>query len=172
MRVHCNFTSSHHSQPSPDHPFLVIRCIAPSLLVRRRLAGIRVRGLATVTIMATIIACLRLATIQGISLFFLARRGRLLRSGLRLGDCDAISISCGRYERCNTKILVGTTCAFDAVGELGGQLLRTAALRVLGDMSQYARISNTMDSMYFITVVNHLAIRKDTSRSITIRPHR
>ena len=84
MHVHCNITTSHHSQPSPDHPFLVVRCGAPSLLARRRLAGIRVcRGLATVTILATILACLRLATSLATSLcLFLARRGRFLRSGL------------------------------------------------------------------------------------------
>jgi hypothetical protein len=54
-----------------------------------------------------------------------------------LRDYDAISITPIRNDRYKTTILVGTTSAFDAVGELDAQLLRTLAGRILGDMSQY-----------------------------------
>ena len=68
---------------------------------------------------------------------FRVRRGRALLGGIRLGDYDAISITRSRNERYKTTILVATTGAFDTVGELGGQLLRTLARRCLGDKSQY-----------------------------------
>ena len=69
--------------------------------------------------------------------FFLVIRVRTLRVSSRLRDYDAISITRSRNERCKTTILVGTTTAFDVVGELDGQLLRTFVRRFLGDMSQY-----------------------------------
>jgi hypothetical protein len=71
--------------------------------------------------------------------FILVRviRGGTLRISFRLRDYDAISITPIRNERYKTTILVGTTSAFDAVGELDRQLLRTFAGRTLGNMSQY-----------------------------------
>ena len=60
-----------------------------------------------------------------------------LRISSRLRDYDAISITRSRSERYETTILVGTTSAFDTVGELDGKLLRTLARRALGYMSQY-----------------------------------
>jgi hypothetical protein len=107
----------HPSHPSlPDHPFLVTL----SLRASRRLV-------------TTI-----LVTILGICLYRChGRRGRALLSGCRLGDYGAISITLIRNERYKATILVGTTNAFDAVGELEAQGLRTLARRCLGDMSQY-----------------------------------
>jgi hypothetical protein len=69
--------------------------------------------------------------------FLLVPRGIALRiiSGLR--DHDTIPVTHIRNERHNTTILLGTTTALGAGGELDGQLLRTLASRVLGDMSQY-----------------------------------
>jgi len=54
-----------------------------------------------------------------------------------LSDYDAISITRSRNERYKATILVATTSAFDAVGKLDGQLLRTFGRRFLVDMSQY-----------------------------------
>jgi len=123
MHAHCNFTgftACHPSHPSlPDHPCLLIELVGRSLLVCLRLPTI-------------------LPTILGICLYlFRVRRGRALLSGFRLRDYDAISITRSRNERCKTTILVGTTTAFDVVGELDGQLLRTFVRRFLGDMTQY-----------------------------------
>ena len=123
MRAHCNFTgftTCHPSHPSlPNHPFLVLGLVGPSRLV-----------------------CLRLVSILGTCLcLFRVRRGRALlsasasASGIRLGDYDAISITRSRNERYKTTVLVATTSAFGVVGELEGQLLRTLARRVLGNMS-------------------------------------
>lgn len=69
--------------------------------------------------------------------FFLVPRGRTLRIISRLADHDAISITRSRNKRCNTAILVLTTKAFYALGELDGQLLRTCICRTLGEKSQY-----------------------------------
>jgi hypothetical protein len=107
---------------------MVLGLHAVSLLVLRRLASL--------------LGLLRLVTILGICprlCLSRVRRGgdrRVLHSGSRLGDYDAISITRTRNERCKTTILVGTTSAFRASGELDGKLLRTLARRVLvGNMS-------------------------------------
>ena len=122
-------TTCHPSYPSlPHHPFLVL-----GLLVVTRLGLLR---LVTILVTALVIflgICLRLRLSR-------IRRGRVrrvLHSGSRLGDYDAISITRTRNERCKTTILVGTTRAFRASGELDGQLLRTLARGVLEDMSKY-----------------------------------
>jgi hypothetical protein len=57
-----------------------------------------------------------------------------------LRDYDAISITPIRNERYKTTILVGTTSAFDAVGELDRQLLRTFAGRTLITVGDYLAI--------------------------------
>jgi hypothetical protein len=118
MHAHC-----HPSYPSlPHHPFLVLGLLAVRILVLLR----------QVTILVTILGiCPRLYLPRR------ARRGRVLHRGFRLGDYDTIPVTHIRNERHNTTILVGTTSAFDAGGELDGQLLRTLASRILGDMSQY-----------------------------------
>jgi hypothetical protein len=154
MHAHCNFSTCHPSYPQaspPDHPFLVLGLLAlsPGFLVLLRLVTI-------------------LVTILGISLCFSrVRRGRALRSrGFRLGDYDAISVTRSRSERHNTTILVGTTDAFGAGGELECQLLRTLARRILGPGTRVStRISSTMDSVYSITVGEYLAIDKAVSVS-------
>jgi len=72
------------------------------------------------------LALLRLVTILAICLCLpRVRRGRALLCAFRLGDYDAISKTSIRNERGKTTILVATTNAFRAVGELDGQLLRT-----------------------------------------------
>jgi hypothetical protein len=117
MHARCNFTACHPSHPSlPHHHFMAIDLGGHILLVY-----------------------LRLVTILGICLYLfrVRSRGRALRSGFRLGDYDAISITRSRNERRKTTILVGTATAFDAVGELDGQLLRTFVRRILRDMSQH-----------------------------------
>ena len=114
--------TSYHSLP--DHPLLVLGLLALShgVLVLLRLVTI------LVAILVTILAiCLCLSRV---------RRGRALRSGFRLGDYDAISETRIRNERCKTTVLGGTTRAFGAGGELDGQLLRSFARRVLGNMIQ------------------------------------
>jgi hypothetical protein len=84
-----------------------------------------------------VLVLLRLVTILAICLcLYRVRRSRVLRSGFRLGDYDAISETRIRNERCKTTVLIGTTSTFDAGGELDGQLLRTLARRVLGNMIQ------------------------------------
>ena len=96
----------------PDHPLLVLGLIALShgVLVLLRLVNSLITSL--VTSLVTILAiCLCL---------YRVRRGRALRSGSRLGDYDAISETRIRNERCKTTVLVGTTCAFGASGELDG----------------------------------------------------
>ena len=135
MHMHCNFTTCHPSCPSlPHHPFLVLGLLVVSHLV-----------------------LLRLVTILGICMYISrVRRGRdriVLHSGSRLGDYDAISITCTRNERCKTTILVGTTSAFRALGELDGQLLRTLARRIL-EIRVSTRVRSTMDSVYIFTVGN------------------
>jgi hypothetical protein len=52
-------------------------------------------------------------------------RGRTLHVISRLRDYDAISVIVIRNERYKATILVGTTTAFGAVGELDAQGLRT-----------------------------------------------
>ena len=89
---------------------------------------------------SSLLVCLHLITSLGICLCLCpVRRGRALSSGIRvrLGDYDAISITSSRNERYKTTILVGTTSAFDAIGELDAQLLRTLARRTLWDTNQY-----------------------------------
>jgi hypothetical protein len=88
----------------PDHPLLVLGLPALShgVLVLLRLVAILVSILAI---------CLCLSRV---------RRARVLRSGFRLGDYDAISETRIRNERSKTTVLVGTTSAFGAGGELDG----------------------------------------------------
>jgi hypothetical protein len=62
---------------------------------------------------------------------------RTLRIISRLRDYDAISVARSRNERYKTTVLGATTNAFDARGELDGQLLSTFARRCLANMSQY-----------------------------------
>ena len=63
--------------------------------------------------------------------------GRTLRSIFRrLGDYEAISITRSHNDRYKTTILVATTGAFGAVGQLEARLLRTSGVRILGVMSQ------------------------------------
>jgi hypothetical protein len=94
--------TSYHSLP--DHPLLVLGLSALShgVLVLLRLVAILVSILAI---------CLCLSRV---------RRARVLRSGFRLGDYDAISETRIRNERSKTTVLVGTTSAFGAGGELDG----------------------------------------------------
>ena len=124
--------------PLPDHPFLVLGLVA----LRR--------------------VCLRLVIILGICLR-LARRviclqispvrsGRALPSGPRLADYDAISRTPGRNERCKTTILVLTTRAFYAAGELDGHIFRAFGRGFLVDIESVRGQSSTMGSMYIITV--------------------
>lgn len=54
-----------------------------------------------------------------------------------MGDHDAISRTIGRGDRYKTKLLVITTSAFGAFGELEGQLLLTRVSGSLEDISQY-----------------------------------
>jgi hypothetical protein len=126
VRADARALQHHPSQPSlPDHPLLV-GLVGPtgSPLVRVRL-GTTLVAICLGTILGT---CRSLCPV---------RRGRAILSGIRLRDYDAISITPIRNDRYKTTILVGTTSAFDAVGELDAQLLRTLAGRILGDMSQY-----------------------------------
>jgi len=135
----------HHLPPSQPpfhgHPFHLL-----GLVALRRLALNRLRTLHSIW--------LRLST---------ARRVRASSSsGLR--DHDAISITRSRNERCNTTILAAATNAFDAVRELDRQLLRTIVRRILG-LAVSTRIRRTIDSMYSITVDDHLCRDKVASRS-------
>lgn len=123
----CNITTCHASQLSlPDHPFLVLGLVGTGLLVRIRL--FRVRLVLVRLVLVRLGICLSLCPV---------RRGRTLLSSIRLGDYDAISVTRSRSERYKTTILVGTTSAFNAIGELDAQLLRTLARRTLWDTNQY-----------------------------------
>jgi hypothetical protein len=126
----------HPSHPSlPDHPFLVALCLR---VVRRLATTMLATTVLVTTILVTTILVTILVTILGICLFRCpGRRGRALLSGCRLGDYGAISITLIRNERYKATILVGTTNAFDAVGELDAQGLFTFVRRILGDMSKY-----------------------------------
>ena len=128
----CDITTCHASQLSlPDHPFLVLGLVGTGLLVRIRLFRVRlvlVRLVLVRLVLVRLGICLSLCPV---------RRGRTLLSSIRLGDNDAISITRSRSERYKTTILVGTTSAFNAIGELDTQLLRTLARRTLWDTNQY-----------------------------------
>ena len=85
-------------------------------------------GLGTISLVTLgLLALLRLVTILPICLCLprVRSRGRALLGAFRLRDYDAISKSSIRNERGKTTILLATTDAFRAVGELDGQLLRT-----------------------------------------------
>jgi hypothetical protein len=94
---------------------------------------------------------------RGPCLCFFARRGRTLHtfslfatdisplaslqsSGVCRTACeifDAISKTCSRSERCNTKFFVGATSAIGTNRKLDGELLRNIVRRILGDMCKH-----------------------------------
>ena len=65
------------------------------------------------------------------SLFLVFLGPVALRITSSLGDHDTVSVTLSRNERHKTTILVGTTDAFGARGELDCQLLRALARRSL-----------------------------------------
>lgn len=126
----CSFTSRHPSNhPLPDHPFVGLGLAGTrSLTATHTICGVFGRA----------VVCLRLATFLCICRLSSVRTtGRARRSGFTLFDYEAISIIRIRFERQKTKILVGPTSAFDVVGELEDQVLRTWGRGRLRVVSQH-----------------------------------
>jgi hypothetical protein len=134
MHARCNFTRRPSNHSFPDHPFvdLASGLVTAICLVLACLTTIIAIFLVLVRldIFLGICLCLRLCLSS-------VRSGRALRSGIRLGEYHAISITLIVNDRHETKFPAGPSSAFGAVGELEGRRLRTCGLGILGDMSQH-----------------------------------
>ena len=98
----------------------------------------------------------RLATFQTICLCLSpVRSGRAPRSGVRLGEYEAISITLFRFDRRKTKFPVVPTTATGALGELEGHRLFTWGRWILGDMNQH---EDTRTRWFVCTVVPSVII--------------
>ena len=123
-------TKSPPSQPSlPDHPFLALRVVAAV-----RILALLLLLVCLVTILGT---CLCLVALRICLCLCRVRSGRGLPSAFRLANHGAVSITRSRDERYNTALVVLTSSALGAAGQLETQLLRTCTRRSLGNMTQY-----------------------------------
>ena len=79
-------------------------------------------------------------------------------------EYDTFSVTRSRNKRRRATIPIAATNAFDAVGELDGQLLHTVALKILGDMSQYEDKKYDGQTgqcvLIVITIVDRLSINE------------